>query len=82
MITHDFNRCPRCGAPTEKATALNKGPSEFWYSCIKCNTYINTYQPQKHQHRVHQDPTRFLANFGGYGLTTGSYKTALIAGTP
>jgi len=65
MITHSYEQCPRCQSPTEKAQAMNKGPSEFWYKCTKCNTFINTYQPQPHQRAVHQDSTRFTANFGG-----------------
>ena len=39
-IVRDFSVCPRCGAPTAKATALT-GESEFWYECTKCNTFIN-----------------------------------------
>jgi len=69
MFVRDFSRCPRCGAPTKKATSFNNGESEFWYTCSKqgCNTYINTYIPQEHQYAVHEDPHLFVGNFGGYG---------------
>ena len=65
-IVRDFSVCPRCGSPTEKATALT-GESEFWYECTKCNTFINTYVPQEHQKSVHEDAHKFKGNFGGYG---------------
>ena len=67
MLVRDFTICPRCGAPTKKATAFNNGESEFWYECTKCNTYINTYIPQEHQASVHTDTHRFILNAGGYG---------------
>ena len=67
MLVRDFSVCPRCSAPTKKATAFNNGESEFWYECTKCNTYINTYIPQEHQASVHDDTHRFLLNAGGYG---------------
>lgn len=63
----DFMMCPRCGSPTEKAIAMNDGPSEFWKECTKCNTYINTYKPLPHQHAFHSDSHKFKGNFGGYG---------------
>lgn len=67
LTTRKFDRCPRCGAPTEKAIAFNGGPSEFWYECTQCNTFINTYIPQEHQAAVHRDAHRITGNFGGYG---------------
>lgn len=74
--------CPRCRSAMEPAIALNEGPSKWWLTCTnnKCNTYYNTYAPQPHQEEFHRDPHRFTGNFGGYGLTLGSYKTPLIAG--
>ena len=66
-IRRDFSRCPRCGAPTERAVAYNNSPSEFWLECTQCNTFINTYIPQPHQYAFHKDPHRYTANFGGYG---------------
>lgn len=66
-IVRDFTKCPRCGQPTKKARAFNGGDSEFWYTCIKCNTYINTYVPQEHQEGTHSDYHTFVGNFGGYG---------------
>ena len=66
-VVRDFSVCPRCGQPTKKAVAFNGGESEFWYTCIKCNTYINTYIPQAHQAAVHSDTHTFIGNFGGYG---------------
>lgn len=33
MLVRDFNKCPRCGSPTNKAKAFNGGESEFWYEC-------------------------------------------------
>ena len=63
----NFSRCPRCGSLTKKATAINKGESEFWIECTRCNTYINTYIPQPHQMDVHRDYHTFIGNFGGYG---------------
>jgi PBSX family phage terminase large subunit len=64
-----MQKCPRCSAPLQKATALNKGTSEFWLECSSnnCNTFVNTYQPLPHQSAFHQDPSRFSANFGGFG---------------
>ena len=35
--------------------------------CTECNTYINTYIPQPHQHPLHQDPHRNILNAGGFG---------------
>ncbi len=65
--THNFSICPRCGAPTEKSITWSGAPSEFWYSCTYCNTHINTYQPQEHQFKFHQDAHRTKGNFGAYG---------------
>ena len=67
MLIRDFTKCPRCGSPTEKSKSFNGGESEFWYNCVKCNTYINTYVPMAHQVAVHSDTHRFVGNFGGYG---------------
>jgi phage terminase large subunit len=67
MITHDFSRCPRCHSHTKKAKAFNGNESEFWYKCTKCSTYINTYIPQKHQRKFHEDSHRYKGNFGGFG---------------
>ena len=67
LLTHSYDTCPRCSAPTEKSKAMNQGTSEFWYNCTRCNTFINTYHPQAHQSAVHSDSARFVANFGGYG---------------
>lgn len=64
---HDFSRCPRCNSLTEKAKAYNGGDSEFWITCTKCNTYMNTYLPQPHQASVHEDPHLYVGNFGGFG---------------
>lgn len=60
-------RCPRCGSHMEKAIAFNGGESEFWLECSSCNTFVNTYTPQKHQSAVHKDTHRYIGNFGGYG---------------
>ena len=46
---------------------MNGGESEFWYNCTRCNTYVNTYIPQKHQAAVHEDTHTYIGNFGGYG---------------
>lgn len=73
-VVRDFSKCPRCGSPTVKSATFNGAESEFWYECIKCNTYINTYIPQPHQAAVHEDPHRFTGNFGGYG--TGKTTTS------
>ena len=66
-MLRDFSYCPRCNALTEPAKAFSGGPSEFWLTCKKCNTYINTYIPQEHQESVHTDVHRYTGNFGGYG---------------
>lgn len=63
----DFTRCPRCGAPTEPCQTYSKVQSQFWRECTRCNTYINTYIPQKHQQDFHTDSHRYKGNFGGYG---------------
>lgn len=60
-------RCPRCGAVCERSTSYLETPSEFWWNCTRCNTYINTYTPQPHQAAVHKDPHLYIGNFGGYG---------------
>ena len=83
-VIRDFTRCPRCGAPTEKSTSYTGNISEFWWNCTECNTYINTYIPQKHQEAVHRDNHTYIGNFGAYGTgkTTTSreevYKHAFI----
>lgn len=65
--TRDFSKCPRCGAPTVPSMTYSKVLSQFWRECVKCNTYINTYIPQKHQQDFHTDTHRYKGNFGGYG---------------
>lgn len=65
--TRDFSRCPRCGAQTQVSTSISGEPSQFWRECTQCNTYINTYIPQKHQRLFHADAHKFKGNFGGYG---------------
>ena len=64
-----LQRCPRCGSHWIPTKAFNGGPSEFWVECSNpaCNTYLNTYVPQKHQHAFHEDNHTFTGNFGGYG---------------
>jgi len=64
--TIDF-KCPTCQSPMAPADTISGNPSEFWLECTKCNTLINTYKPQPHQLSVHQDPTLYLMNAGGYG---------------
>lgn len=59
--------CPRCGSYMEKAIAFNGGESEFWWECVSCNTFVNSYTPQSHQAAVHKDGHRYIGNFGGYG---------------
>lgn len=66
-VVRDYSICPRCGQPTKRSIAFNGSESEFWYECVKCNTYINTYVPQEHQEAVHNDTHKFVGNFGGYG---------------
>jgi phage terminase large subunit len=79
-----FDKCPRCSAKLKKATAYSGAKSQFWYECTKCNTYVNSYIPQHHQQKFHEDPHRYLGNFGAYGtgktLTTRAevYKHAFI----
>ena len=63
----DFSKCPRCGSELRPAIAMNGGESEFWLECTRCNAFVNTYMPQPHQSSVHEDPHRFIGNFGGYG---------------
>lgn len=70
----DFTRCPRCGAMTRPAISIQGTPSEYWYECTLCNTYINTYIPQEHQAAVHEDAHTYIGNFGGYG--TGKTTTS------
>lgn len=64
-----FTDCPRCFFPLQKAISWSGAESEFWYECSnpKCNTFINSYQPQNHQIKFHSDPHTFIGNFGGYG---------------
>lgn len=64
-----LERCPRCGSRWESTIAMNTGPSEFWRECANpvCNTYLNTYVPQSHQHDFHEDNHTFTGNFGGFG---------------
>jgi len=66
-VVRDFSRCPRCGAPTQRCTALSGDLSQFWYECTQCNVFINTYIPQEHQILFHTDPHKYKGNFGGYG---------------
>lgn len=66
-VLRNFKICPRCGAPTVPSTSWTGSPSEFWLECTECNTYINTYIPQKHQEEVHIDPHVYVGNFGAYG---------------
>jgi phage terminase large subunit len=74
MPVRDFSECPRCGAPTEPCKSFSGAESEFWLECTKCNTFINTYIPMPHQMAVHEDPHRYVGNFGGYG--TGKTTTS------
>lgn len=67
LATHDFTKCPRCGAPMKVCISYSGAPSEFWRECSYCNTYVNTYIPQEHQRAVHSDPHTYIGNFGGYG---------------
>ncbi len=82
--TRRFTNCPRCGCALVKSVAINGLPSEYWYECSECNTYVNSYVPQEHQDAVHRDPHKHKGNFGGYGTgkTTTSreqvYKHMLI----
>lgn len=69
-----FKSCPRCGAPLKKAISWAGVESEFWLECSECNTFINTYTPQKYQSHFHTDPHTFKGNFGGYG--TGKTTTS------
>lgn len=70
-----FNRCPRCGSPLGPTESFAGGPSSFWLECTKCNTFVDTYMPMKHQEAVHRDPHKLIGNFGGYG--TGKSLTDL-----
>lgn len=70
----NYNTCPTCGAPTLKAYNVFGTPSEGWRECTRCNSLINTYQPQPHQLAVHQDDHRYIGNFGAYG--TGKTMTS------
>lgn len=74
MLRRDFSRCPRCGAPTQPATAISGLKSEGWLECTACNTFINTYIPQAHQEAFHRDSHKYTGNFGGYG--TGKTTTS------
>lgn len=65
MLRRDFSRCPRCGAPTQPATAISGLKSEGWLECTACNTFINTYIPQAHQEAFHRDNHKYTGNFGG-----------------
>lgn len=84
--THDFSKCPRCGYPMRQTKTYSGAPSRWWLECSnkRCNTFINTYQPQPHQEDVHRDSHLYVGNFGGYGSgkTTNSqqeqYKHAFI----
>lgn len=84
--THDFSKCPRCGYPMRQTKTYSGAPSRWWLECSnkRCNTFINTYQPQPHQEDVHRDAHLYVGNFGGYGSgkTTNSqqeqYKHAFI----
>lgn len=84
--THDFSKCPRCGYPMRQTKTYSGAPSRWWLECSnkRCNTFINTYQPQPHQEEVHRDAHLYVGNFGGYGSgkTTNSqqeqYKHAFI----
>jgi len=66
-VVRNFNKCPRCGGPTERCITLSGDTSQFWRECTQCNTFINTYIPQAHQQIFHRDPHKFKGNFGGYG---------------
>lgn len=84
--THIFETCPRCGYPLRQTKTPLGNSSRWWLECSnkRCNTFVNTYQPQKHQEEIHRDPHLYLGNFGGYGSgkTTNSqqeqYKHAFI----
>lgn len=67
--THDFSKCPRCKYPMRPTPTYSGAPSRWWLECSnkRCNTFINTYQPQKHQADIHKDAHLFMGNFGGYG---------------
>jgi hypothetical protein len=60
-------RCPRCQNEVKLAESFLGGPCLTWYACVKCNTYIHTYIPLKHQAEVHKDAHHVIGNFGGYG---------------
>lgn len=62
-----FNTCPNCGSPLGPTECFAGGPSTFWLECTKCNTFVDTYMPLKHQEAVHQDVHKLIGNFGGYG---------------
>ncbi len=73
-MPHRFTTCPRCAAPLKKAISWAGTPSEYWYECVSCNTFVNSYIPQEHQAAVHIDDHRYTGNFGGFG--TGKTTTS------
>lgn len=66
-MARSFEVCPRCGSDMHKANSYLDTPSEFWYECVKCNTFVNSYIPQPHQEAVHKDSHLYIGNFGAYG---------------
>lgn len=59
--------CPTCANQLIKSPTLSGAPSEFWFECTKCNTFINTYTPQDHQQATHVDSHLYIMNAGAYG---------------
>lgn len=62
-----FKHCPRCGGALVPARSINESESEYWLTCSRCNTYVNTYIPQPHQEAVARDYHLYILNAGGYG---------------
>lgn len=67
MVIRQFKKCPRCSSPLGPTPSFAGGPSTFWLECVKCNTFVDTYIPLKHQEAVHLDNHKLIGNFGGYG---------------
>lgn len=78
FINKDKIRCPRCGAKTRPAIAIDGGYSEFIVKCVQCNTYINSFIPLPHQYMYMKDPSRFSMTAGGVG--TGKTKGDVFDG--
>lgn len=67
VINKSKLKCPECGAPTRPSVSMSGAPSNFYMSCTKCNTFIDTYIPLPHQYYAHKDPARYIGEAGGYG---------------